>query len=209
MLKSNGFIAVLEGPEGSGKTTVAPLLKEKLEDAGYECLISREPGGTALGEKLRPILKNDEMTPMSELLLFIAARHEHYNNVIKPFVAKGGVVILDRYIPASIAIQGHARGLGDIVCYLHDVIMPPKAKEYSTYFIDIPVELGLERKSNQEDGVCKFELEGLEFQKKTYDGYMKVLEDRTFNCKRINGMQSPSDIASDIFNSIILSKGGH
>lgn len=204
MLNKNGSIVVLEGPEGSGKTTVAPLLKNMLEEMGYNCIISREPGGTNLGEKLRDILKHDAITPMSELLLFIAARYEHYNNIIKPHIDKGGIVILDRYIPASIAIQGHARNLGDIVCYLHDVIMPPKAKQYSTFFIDIPVELGLERKSNQEDGVCKFELEGIEFQKKAYDGYMKVLEDGSYNCTRINGMQDPSNIARDIFNSIIF-----
>lgn len=207
MLNQKGFIIVLEGPEGSGKTTVAPIVKEMMEDVGFNCLISREPGGTELGEKLRAILKNDQMTPMSELLLFLAARYEHYNNVIAPFVAQGGVVILDRYIPASIAIQGHARNLGDIVHYLHDVIMPEKAKDYLTFFIDIPIKTGLERKSKQEDGISKFELEGIEFQKKCYDGYMKVLNDKSFNCVCIDGLQTPTSIAKDIFNSIILFKG--
>ena len=122
-------IICLEGPEGCGKTTIAPILKEKLEQEGYDVIISREPGGTQLGEKIRNILRNDNMAAMTELLLFMGARYEHYDKVIRPHIENGGIVILDRYIPSSIAIQGYAKDLGHIVSYLHELLMPIEARE--------------------------------------------------------------------------------
>ena len=200
-------IICLEGPEGCGKTTIAPILKEKLEQEGYDVIISREPGGTQLGEKIRNILRNDNMAAMTELLLFMGARYEHYDKVIRPHIENGGIVILDRYIPSSIAIQGYAKDLGHIVSYLHDLVMPIEAREYTSIFIDIPVELGLERKTTQEDGISKFELEGLEFHEKVYKGYKDLIGNEEFNFVVVDGLQSPDDIVRDILNSIILKEG--
>ena len=110
-----GLFIVMEGPDGSGKTTQINLLKEYLEEAGYECLITREPGGTVIGEEIRQLILNPEhkeMSPVTEMLLYAASRAQLVHEVIGPALEEGKIVISDRFVDSSIVYQGIARKLG-------------------------------------------------------------------------------------------------
>jgi dTMP kinase len=110
-----------EGLDGSGKTTQLELLAEHLAAGGREVVVTREPGGTPLGESIRQlVLRGDEMTAWAEAALFAAARAEHVERLIRPALARGAAVLCDRYIDSSVAYQGGARGLGlDVVLQLN------------------------------------------------------------------------------------------
>lgn len=110
-----GMFISFEGPDGSGKSTHIRLLSQKLAEMGYAVRVTREPGGCPISEKIREIVldkDNPEMSPVTEALLYAAARAQHVEEVIRPALARGEVVITDRYIDSSIAYQGYGRGLG-------------------------------------------------------------------------------------------------
>lgn len=105
-----GKLIVFEGGEGSGKTTISGMVYEYFRDNHIPVIKSREPGGVEVSEKIREVILNNEMDVITELLLYEAARREHYLKVIKPALDEGKVVILDRFTDSTIAIQGYARG---------------------------------------------------------------------------------------------------
>src|SRR5947209_20499978 len=107
-----GLFVTFEGVEGAGKTTQIALLRDFLQHAGDEVCVTREPGGDAIAETVRRLLLEQEMTPRAELLLFLAARAQNVERVIRPRLSEGAVVLCDRFIDSSIAYQGHARGIG-------------------------------------------------------------------------------------------------
>jgi dTMP kinase len=107
------MFVTLEGLDGSGKTTQAQLLRAKLEAEGADVVLTREPGGTELGEAIRDLLLHGaDMAPWAEAALYAAARAQHVAEVIRPALARGAVVVCDRYVDSSVAYQGIARGLG-------------------------------------------------------------------------------------------------
>ena len=110
-----GLFIVMDGPDGSGKTTQINLLEQYLKEAGYECLITREPGGTVIGEEVRELILNPEykeMSPVTEMLLYAASRAQLVHEVIGPALEAGRIVISDRFVDSSIVYQGIARNLG-------------------------------------------------------------------------------------------------
>ena len=122
-----GLFIVMEGPDGSGKTTQINLLEQYLNEAGYECLITREPGGTVIGEEVRELILNPEykeMSPVTEMLLYAASRAQLVHEVIGPALEAGKIVISDRFVDSSIVYQGIARNLG--ICTVAAVIGPGK-----------------------------------------------------------------------------------
>lgn len=144
-----GLFITFEGPEGSGKSTQARLLYERLQAMGYPVILTREPGGTRIGETIRRILmdlRHTEMAPTTETLLFSAARAQLVSELIRPYLATGGIVLCDRYADSTYAYQGY--GLGRDLDELHAItevatggLMPDL-----TFYLDVPVEEGLERK---------------------------------------------------------------
>ncbi len=194
-----GKFIVLEGPDGSGKTTQISRLKEYLEEKGRECLITREPGGTRIGEAIRQIILNPDYTEMSdvtEMLLYAASRAQLIHDVIGPAIEEGKVVISDRFVDSSIVYQGIARGLGietvsrinapGIGIYQPDLI----------FFIDIPEEEGLARKKKQKK-LDRLEQESIDFHRMVSEGYRKVLCDRP-EVIRIDGCLSVEEIHREI-----------
>ena len=137
-----------EGIEGCGKTTQIRLLSEDLKQQGLDCIITREPGGTAIGEAIRGIFlhcAHDDMLPTTELLLVTAARVQHAEQVIKPNLKAGRIVLCDRYIDATVAYQGFAAGLNrETVMRSHELFVEALMPEL-TILLDCPVELGLMR----------------------------------------------------------------
>lgn len=116
----SGIFITMEGPDGSGKSTQIELLKDYLSEKGYDIIVTREPGGTQISEKIRKIIldkENEKMSDMTELMLYVAARAQLVDEVIKPALDKNQVVISDRFVDSSAVYQGIARGLGTKLVY--------------------------------------------------------------------------------------------
>ena len=113
-----GIFITIEGPDGAGKSTQIELLKNYLEEKGYDSVVTREPGGTPISESIRNIILdpvNKMMDPMTEALLFASSRAQHVSELIRPALEEGKIVLCDRFMDSSIAYQGYGRGLGDCV----------------------------------------------------------------------------------------------
>ena len=166
----------LEGPEGSGKTSHIPYLVEFLREQGHTVFPTREPGGTSIGEQVREILsnlKNTEMIPRTETLLFQAARAQFVEEVIKPRLANGEIVISDRYADSTIAYQGygHQQDLAQIralIEYATGGLTPDL-----TIYLDVDIETGLKRKKNAEEW-NRLDAYTVEFHKRVRAGYLKM-----------------------------------
>src|SRR5712691_8718680 len=176
-----GRFVSFEGIEGCGKTTQIALLSEYLEKHSIGHTITREPGGTAVGEGIRKILLNSEtihLTSASELLLFYASRSQNIHEKIKPALERKEMVICDRYYHASMAYQGYGRGIPlDFIHKLTNLVCHPYRPDM-TMLLDIEPEVGLARartrnnaKANNEG---RFEAEDLEFYNKVRDGYLEL-----------------------------------
>ncbi len=143
-----GAFVVLEGGDGVGKSTQTRLLAQALRDRGYEVVLTREPGGTPVGEAIREVLLgagSDGMAARTEALLFAAARAEHAAVLIRPALARGAVVVSDRYLDSSVAYQGAGRGLGEQVIEEVSLWATEELVPDLTVVLDVPVGVGLAR----------------------------------------------------------------
>lgn len=156
-----GVFITLEGPDGSGKSSLAPRLADALRDRGCDVVLTREPGSTRLGERIRDLLLSTEPglghTGVADALLFAAARAQHVTEVIGPALERGAVVVCDRFADSSIAYQGHGSGvplpeLGVVQRLATGGLVPDL-----TLLLDLPVEAGLRRKSGEGTEVTRFE----------------------------------------------------
>jgi dTMP kinase len=179
-MKQSRFIS-FEGIEGCGKTTQIGLLSKYLEKRSVPHTITREPGGTAVGEGIRKILLTSEtihLTAASELLLFYASRSQNIQEKIKPALDRGEMVICDRYYHASMAYQGYGRGLPlEFIRKLTDLVCYPFRPDM-TFLLDIEPEVGLARARarnharTEDEG--RFEAEDLDFYNRVRDGYLEL-----------------------------------
>ena len=198
-----GLFIVMEGPDGSGKTTQINLLKEYLEEAGYECLITREPGGTVNGEEVRQLILNPEhkeMSPVTEMLLYAASRAQLVHEVIGPALEEGKIVISDRFVDSSIVYQGIARKLGISTV---SAVNAPGIGIYrpdGIFFIDLSEAEGLRRKKEQKN-LDRMEQEGIDFHHMVSEGYRKVLSGRP-EVMKIDGGRSIDTIQKKIRNHV-------
>lgn len=198
-----GLFIVMEGPDGSGKTTQINLLKEYLEEAGYECLITREPGGTVIGEEIRQLILNPEhkeMSPVTEMLLYAASRAQLVHEVIGPALEEGKIVISDRFVDSSIVYQGIARKLG---ISTGSAVNAPGIGIYrpdGIFFIDLSEAEGLRRKKEQKN-LDRMEQEGIDFHHMVSEGYRKVLSGRP-EVMKIDGGRSIDTIQKKIRNHV-------
>ena len=198
-----GLFIVMEGPDGSGKTTQINLLKEYLEEAGYECLITREPGGTMIGEEIRQLILNPEhkeISPVTEMLLYAASRAQLVHEVIGPALEEGKIVISDRFVDSSIVYQGIARKLGISTV---SAVNAPGIGIYrpdGIFFIDLSEAEGLRRKKEQKN-LDRMEQEGIDFHHMVSEGYRKVLSGRP-EVMKIDGGRSIDTIQKKIRNHV-------
>jgi dTMP kinase len=175
-----GIFITVEGPDGSGKTTIIQMLAEKLEKEGYEIVATREPGGIEIAEQIRQVIldpKNTAMDPRTEALLYAAARRQHLAEKVKPALERGKIVLCDRFVDSSLAYQGHARGLGiDEVYSINQFAIESMMPQMTLYF-DVAPEVGLERiNKNKGREVNRLDLEKLEFHQKVREGYTMIAE---------------------------------
>jgi dTMP kinase len=173
----------LEGIDGSGKTTQINHMVKFLQDHRHNCVITREPGGTRIGEKIRAILLDPEskdMDPLTELLLYTADRAQHIKEFVSPFLSAGKTVLCDRFYDATVVYQGFARGLDiGLIDKLHKLLFE-NLKPDITILLDLPPEMGLSRawkqikNGDRENVETRFEKEKLSFHNKVRSGYLDL-----------------------------------
>lgn len=171
-----GLFITMEGADGSGKSTQIDLLKGYLSNKGYDIIITREPGGTTISETIRSVIldkNNSNMSDMTELLLYAAARAQLVEEVIKPGLAQGKAVISDRFVDSSAVYQGVARGLGMDKVYAINEYALSGIKPDLTFLLDLDAEEGIKRKKNQAE-LDRMELEKISFHKKVVEGYRSL-----------------------------------
>ncbi len=198
-----GLFITFEGGEGSGKSYQSKALYRKLEKAGIAVLLTHEPGGTLLGDKLARLLKFAHgigIAPLTELLMFNASRAQLVAEVIKPSLKAGKVVICDRYTDSTLAYQHFGRGLdlGDVFA-INDA-STDGLKPALTFLLDVPVEIGLARKADRKPD--RFETEKLAFHQKVREGYLKLAADEPGRWVVIDGRQSKTAIAQIIRDKV-------
>ena len=194
-----GFFITFEGPDGSGKTTQIKVLKEYLSAKGYDVVLTREPGGTEISEKIRRIIldpENKEMDGMTEALLYSASRAQHVAQLIQPSIEAGKIVLSDRFMDSSIAYQGYARGLGDCVRVINEYAVQGCSPDL-TFFLDLTPEEGLARAENRQK-LDRMEMEALSFHRDVYNGYLQLAEIYKDRYVRIDAKRSVEEIAEQI-----------
>lgn len=177
-----GYFVTFEGIEGSGKSTVARAVLERFVQAGLECIITREPGGNDISEKIREMLLdpgNRSISPRTELLLYVASRAQLVGEVIGPALEGGTSVLCDRFMDASVAYQGWARGIGeDVVADLNSFAVSGAVPD-RTYLLDLEVGDGFERGPDRREAEGqrnrdRLELEKRDFHEKVREGYLRI-----------------------------------
>lgn len=204
------FIA-LEGPDGSGKSTILKLIENYLSHKGIDFITTREPGGTDIGEKIRKIIldnKNTNMAEETEALLLAAARAQHVHEKIIPALEEGKLVICDRFVLSSLAYQGVGRGLGiEEVKSINDFAIRGIYPDLILFFYVDP-EITLKRKIVKKNA-DRLELEGSLFHKKVYEGYMKLIKIYPKNIKTIDANKPIEEVFKQSIEEIenLLGKG--
>lgn len=191
-----GIFITLEGPDGSGKSTIMKLIRDYLKDKNIDFITTREPGGTEIGEEIRKIIldeKNKNMSAETEALLYAASRGQHIHEKILPALKEGKVVLCERFVLSSLAYQGIGRNLGiDKVKMINDFAIKDVNPDL-TLFFHINPEITLGRKTKKKGG-DRLEREGSKFHKEVYEGYMKLLKLYPENIEIIDATKSIKEV---------------
>ena len=189
---------VFEGGDGSGKSTQARSLLRRLRRRGIKVLPTHEPGGTPLGRSLRGLLKSGEaMTPISELMLFEAARAQLVQKVIRPFLDAGGVVIADRFASSTVAYQGYGRGLDRELIERLNREATGGLEPDLTLLLDLPVETALARKAGGNEDT--FDDAPVDFHRKIRRGYSALAAADPEGWLVLDGQRPPDDLSREIW----------
>src|SRR6185295_5678379 len=194
------MFVTFEGLDGSGTTTQSELLRQHLERAGREVVLTREPGGTELGERVREIVLGDtKISPWAEAALFAAARAELVSEVIQPALERGADVICDRYLDSSLAYQGVARGLGvDRVLELNLPAIRGQLPDH-TFLLELDAEEAAKRVGKDGD---RIEREDAEFRQRVADAYRLLAETFPQRIEAVDGSRPSDQIAKEIFERV-------
>jgi dTMP kinase len=195
----------LEGPDGSGKSTQAKLLAEKVSALGLDVLLTREPGGSAIGDQIRQVLftlDNTSMHPKTEFLLFSASRAQHVNEVIRPHLNQGGVVISDRYFHSSLAYQGYGHQLDleklqEITTFATGGLLPDLI-----LLLDLPVKEGLQRRKREGDW-NRLDAYQEEFHQRVRDGYLSMAASDPERWVIIDAVPPVEEIQSNLLQVVL------
>ena len=175
-----GVFITFEGGEGSGKTTIANMIQKTLAQEGYHVVLTREPGGVEIAEKIRDIIhdvKYINMDRKTEALLYAASRRQHLVEKVIPALESDAIVICDRFVDSSIVYQGIARGIGIDEVYQMNLFATENILPKRTIFFDIQPEDGLKRVyENKDREVNRLDLENIDFHRKVYQGYLSLCD---------------------------------
>lgn len=174
----NSLFITFEGPDGSGKTTVSKEVVSRLQNAGYDVMYTREPGGSVIAEKIRNVIldpDNTEMDARTEALLYAAARRQHLAEIVLPALSRGTTVISDRFVDSSLAYQGCGRQIGIDEVYNLNLFATGGRMPDKTLFLNVSPEEGLRRIGNR-SFLDRLDQESIEFHHRVAEGYQQVIE---------------------------------
>lgn len=195
----DGALITFEGTEGAGKSTLIGALADRLRERGVDVVTTREPGGSAVAEKIRALILGEPMSPWTEAFLYEAARAEHLSQTIRPALARGAIVLCDRFTDSTLAYQGAARGLDWKTLRRLNAIATDGVAPKLTVFVDIDPARGLKDAIDPN----RFEAEGVSFQAKVRRGFLKVIreEPRRFVSVRARS-GTPDAMAAELLAKI-------
>jgi dTMP kinase len=204
----SGVFIALEGIDGSGKSTIADRLVVAFQKAGEKAVLTREPGGTAIGEEIRTVLLGQASTPMrpvTEMLLFAAARAQLVGEVIRPALADGMIVVIDRFSDSSLAYQWGARGLDKrAVAFVQELAtggLEPDLK----ILLDLPVETALGRRMADSQDINRLDREAIQFHTRVRDAYHSLVEADPARWSVIDADRAEEDVWTDVWQTVISS----
>jgi len=205
------MLITLEGIEGSGKTTQIDYMAAYLQKTGLDYIVTKEPGGTVLGEKIRSILldpKNIKIHPMTELLLYAADRVQHIKELITPMIEDGKIVICDRFSDSTTVYQGFTRGIDvSLIQRLNSLVFEGLAPDI-TFVLDLAPEIGLNRAWKQikdgsrSDSETRFENEKLQFHESVRNGYLKLARQEPDRFVVVDASLEPSKVKRQILEQL-------
>lgn len=201
----------LEGPEGSGKSTQIKRLAKRLEALGYPVVTTREPGGTPIGDQIRHVLvrmENKELHPRTEILLFLAARAQLVEQLIKPALLDGKIILCDRYGDSTLAYQGYGHGLDldqlrQMLDFATDHLKPDL-----TILMDLDVKTGLMRKK-AEDEWNRLDAYEVLFHERVREGYLKLAHEEPERWRIVDASQGIEAVQEDLFQIILGALKNH
>lgn len=207
------MLITLEGIEGSGKTTQIQYMAEYFRAKGHDCALTKEPGGTGIGEKIRSILLNPgnhAMDPLAELLLYAADRAQHINEMIAPMLKAGKIVICDRFHDSTMVYQGFARGLDmGLIRQLNRLVMGDLSPDM-TLLLDLPPELGLKRawkqiqNGSRDESETRFENEKLQFHEKVRNGYLAIARQEPGRFVVVDAAKDAEQVRAEIMERLTV-----
>ncbi|MBM3283792.1 dTMP kinase [Candidatus Gottesmanbacteria bacterium] len=199
-----GFFITVEGIEGSGKSVQVGLLASRLREEGYEIVVTREPGGTRIGEEIRNITHNPqnvELTAASEAYLMAASRAQLVREIIRPALLDGKIVIADRFIDSSLSYQGYGREFGeDIIIRLNRLATDDVFPDL-TIFLDVSPKVGFARRNNS-GKKDRLDLQQKDFYRRVYEGYKKLAEKHKERYFIVDSSKSIEEVAQIIWNRV-------
>ncbi|HET6388110.1 dTMP kinase [Hyphomicrobium sp.] len=200
-MKRGKFIT-FEGGEAAGKSTQAKRLAERLERAGLNVVVTREPGGTPVGEDVRELIMKDRPTdPVTELLLFAAARAEHVTSVIRPALDEGTWVISDRFMDSTRVYQGKLYGLEpELITMLERYTVAPDYPDL-TLILDLPAKAGMER-AQLRGTLSRYDAERIETHETLREGFLEIADREPLRCVLIDASLSVSSVETAVWQAV-------
>ena len=208
---SFGFIRHARGIEGCGKSTQAPRLARRLRQEGYDCFLTREPGGTVIGSEIRQVIlspENHRMCAETELGLYFSDRAQHLREVVWPALEAGRIVVCDRFTDSTIAYQGYGRGLSLRQIHALDQAMTGQFKPHVTLLLDLSVQEGLararerNRESTSHSDEGRFEQEEINFHRRVRAGYAKMARKESERYITVPASGKPSDVHEALWTAL-------
>ena len=204
----HGVFITLEGPDGAGKSSQATLLADRLRVAGVDLTVTREPGGTALGERVRAVLLESTAAhdPLSDALLFSAARHQLVRDVIRPALTAGGTVLCDRFADSTLAYQGYGAGVSVETLNLLAEIATEGLRPTRTVLLDLPVDAGLaRRRGGPADELTRFETSAAHdraFHERVRAGYLELAAAEPARWRVVDASLPPKVVAESVWEAV-------
>jgi dTMP kinase len=205
-MEVRGIFITFEGPDGAGKTTQIKSLAESLKQSGYEVVVTREPGGTIISDKIRSILlspEHSEMVDQAEVLLYAASRAQHVHEIILPALKQNKIVLCDRYIDASIAYQSCGLGMDEAIVKSISAFASSNTQPSRTYMLDISVEESRRRLNNRAAEfnaipLDRIEQKELDYHRRVREGFLKISRYENKRVLLLDANRPVEEISQDI-----------
>ena len=204
-MEHSGKFIVLEGPDGSGKTTQIGRIETYLRERGADFISTREPGGVQVAEKIRSVILDvdNAMSGLTECLLYAAARREHLIQKVIPALEQGKTVICDRYVMSSLSYQGYGRELGEAVLDINKRAINVNGIEYwpkMNIYLDVTPEVGLQRIHAKHAGreIKRLDLEAEDFHRRVREGYLQLMDEYAGQCTMIDASRNEEAVFAEI-----------